>query len=177
MKKSTLVILVLLAVHLLYTNTNLLLKLTEAQTTINEILRFVFAGSYSAITVLILSIYPKRHVFVISGLLDGLSVTLNYIPLPVQHIHLIIGLFFGIYTSFIAIIIGEIKLSEKNKQNEKQTTENKIILNNEKNELLNKKRSIQNALNRIKNEEKKRLKKQELVEVEYQLKELTKNLS
>ena len=187
MKKTLTIILILLAVHLLYTNTNLLLVFVEQKTTLNDVLRLLFAGSYSAITVLILAIYPKRHVFLLSGLLDGTSVLLQYLPMQPHTQQSLTAVYFSLYTMFIVIIAGEITkknetkttLNEtENKKNEIKTKENGVSDYEKKyNELLKKRTSIKNALNRIKNDEKRRLRRQELDEVEYQLKQLADNFS
>lgn len=168
MKKTLTIILILLAIHLLYTNSILLLRFVEHKTAINEIMRVIFAGSYSIITVLILSIYPKRYVFILAGLLDGFSVALSYDFNT-------IALFFGIYTAFIVIIAGEIKrknelkTTSKENQNEPKEDKTKII-----EDLRSKKRALQNSINRLKNQDEKITKQNELNQIQLQLIELTK---
>jgi len=172
MKKNILtIILILLAIHLLYTNSILLMNFTEERSTISDALRILFAASYSIITVLIIRVYPKRHVFIISGILDGFSVAIKYLPGDNEVLLLLSALYFGIYTMFIVIIAGEItKNNEKiSNVNEKKT---KTFENKSYNELITKKVSIQNSLNRLKNENKREVKTKELEQINIALEKI-----
>lgn len=181
MKKNILtIILVLLAIHLLYTNSILLLNFVEEKNFISDAFRVIFAASYSIITVLIIRVFPVRYVFFISGLLDGFSVAIKYIPIENNTTIILTALYFGLYTMFIVIVSGEItkKNEDKTKKNDVQTkTTDEILKQKRLNEialLRNKKRALQNGINRMNNEKEKTIRQKKLDEITLKLLELNK---
>ncbi len=180
MKKNILtIILILLAIHLLYTNSILLMNFVEERSVIADALRILFAASYSIITVLIIRVYPVRYVFFISGILDGFSVAIKYMPVESNTLFLLSALYFGIYTMFIVIVAGEItkkneaktKPKGNQKENNERTEQEKKTI--QINELRKEKRAIQNGINRMKNDTEISLKKTELKKIDLKLLELT----
>jgi len=145
------IILILLALHLIFSNTSLLVDMQEMinKSDLNNwqyALRIAFALSYSILTVLILTIYPKIWIVTITGLLDGFSVYLKY-NINQPYFLLIGAIFFGVYTFVIVLTAGIISA--------KKLSETKSEKNQIKNEIENQKSEIQNltiSQNEIKNE-------------------------
>jgi len=106
-------IIAVLALHLLYTNTLLLEALNPSM--IGWLFTFVilFATSYASLTAVILDRIPNWWLFIIAAVLDGFGVWLEY-----SHAQNIwIAFYFALYTGLIVIAIGFMKLSTK-KENE-----------------------------------------------------------
>jgi len=186
MKKHILTILLsFLALHLLYSNVSLLVDLHKVIYDIAKLdlwqkaSKILFAFSYSIMTVIIITIYPKRWIILASGLLDGFAVYLKY-NIDQTNFLLIASLYFGIYTAFIVIVAGLIS----NKKNEKKQNkipffnnlENRIIpkiLNpdyeQKQNELKQKKRSLINSINASKDPSLKLQKQNELKQIENEI--------
>ncbi len=188
MKRKILTILLsFLALHLLYSNVSLLIDLHKVIHNIDKldqgetISKIFFAFSYSIMTVIIITIYPKRWIILSSGILDGFAVYLKY-NINQPNFMLIASVYFGLYTAFIVIVSGLISEKQNEKKQNKipffDNLENNIIpkiLNPEieakKNELQAKKRSLINSINATKDELKKKQKQNELQQIENKLNE------
>jgi hypothetical protein len=105
------IVLAILAIHLIYSNTSLLMDLHKMIYEVAELSswqylsKFIFAFSYSIITVLIIAIYPKLWIITITGLFDGFAVYLKY---NIEQAHFILtgAIYFGLYTMLIVVISG-----------------------------------------------------------------------
>ena len=104
------IILLLLALHLLYTNTVLLLTLVSGEAFwLWQALRVLFALSYSLMTVLVIAVYPRWYVYTLSAVLDGFAVWLKYYDFAnPQMFTTLASVYFAFYTAFIVVIAGQI---------------------------------------------------------------------
>jgi len=106
--------------HLLYTNTILLLDLVSAGNLFEQALRILFALSYSLMTVLIIAVYPKWYVYSISAILDGFAVWLKYFEFSQESTFVVLAsIYFALYTSYIVVISGQIAKQKEKKEKER----------------------------------------------------------
>ena len=141
-------IVAILALHLVFVNTEILVKLIKVITDTNKLAlsqslsAVVFALSYSLITVLIITVYPRVWMFSLSALFDGFAVYLNY---AVPHwFATAAAAYLGLYTTLIIVATGFI---------ERKTTvaaEQNRCLSRLIQSLTDEKRSLQQAIRRIK---------------------------
>jgi hypothetical protein len=94
----------MLALHLLYTNSDLL-ALLEPNKVQHIWMRWVFAASYSLITVLILNAYPRLWLLLILASFDGFGVYLKY-NVYQTYFTPTAAVYFGLYTALIVISSG-----------------------------------------------------------------------
>ena len=139
------IILAILAVHLIYSNSSLLIDMhkiiyeVERLTVLQTVEKYLFALSYSLLTVLIIAVYPKAYLFALTGLFDGFGVYLRY-NINQSNFLLLASIYFGVYTTLIVISTGLIaqtreqtgktkkninKLESKPKQQNQPTKANK----------------------------------------------------
>ena len=111
-------ILILLALHLLYSNSILLIDMVSAKTFLTKSMAVLFGLSYSLITVLVIAVFPRWYVFSVSAFLDGSAVFLKYFPFANDKIFFVLSaVYFATYTAFIVVISGMIsKHGKKEKQ-------------------------------------------------------------
>jgi len=179
MKKNLIIILTItLSFHLLYSNFMLLHEqfiIIKGITPnlIETIIRLLFALSYSIITAIILNLIPKPFIFVTVGLIDGFGVTLKYLPIQENTNFLILlSIYFGIYTTVIIIVAGLIQKKRTTNEINKEKTKPKTI---NLSKLYDKKISLQNSINRLKNENKRKEKQKELEEITNLIKNRNEN--
>jgi len=170
--RNIVIIIAILAVHLVFVNTEILIKLIKIitaadKTTLGQnFSAAVFALSYSLITVLIITVYPRVWMFFLSALFDGFAVYLNY-AVPTWFATAAAA-YLGLYTTLIIIATGFI---------ERQTTieqEQALFKTRLINYLTEEKRSLQQAIRRIKDPQQKQSKQNRLQQIENQL-ELIRN--
>lgn len=163
MKNSTIkkIIMGSLALHLLYSNGSLLIKLnTIPETGIKYlliILLSIFAVSYSILTVFIIFKFPKRIFFIGVGILDGFGIFLKLNSLIDDTAFMLLAaLYFSIYTTIIVITSGFI--SEKG-DNEEVKEVKEVIDYSKMNiiKLLDLRKVYQNKANRLQDADKKEL--------------------
>ena len=164
-------IIVLLAMHLLFVNTEIISKLLKA---LNGLQRLplvqslgaaLFALSYSLITVLILKVYPRLWLFLLTASFDGFAVYLNYTYKP--WFSLAAAVYLGFYTTLIIVATGLIE--RERVKNEEITGSYEILTAN----LKRQRQSIRNALNRTKDQTKRERLQIELQRIDDQLASLT----
>jgi len=109
LKNTNNIILMLLATHLLYTNSMLLSGLNN----VHIVLIVFFAASYSILTAIILNKIPSVFLFTIAAILDGFGVYAEYSAYVSKEM---IAVYFGIYTSLIVIAIGSLKMLAEAKE-------------------------------------------------------------
>ena len=156
------ILLGLLGMHLLYSNTELLLQLVGSGSTwYNVLSRLVFALSYSAMTVLIIMIYPRWYVFTLSAMLDATAVWLKYFDFASRttFVHYA-SLYFALYTAFVVIVSGLI--SKQLNDTDQTDTASKVDYS----QLRQEKISIQRRLARLKDQQKRQAYLQRLQEIE-----------
>ncbi len=164
MKKDKLLntILFLLALHLLYSNSVLLQSMVKNTSTITQIFSLLFGMSYSLMTVLIISVYPRWYVYSISAFLDGIAVLLKYFPFSDEKIFFVLSaIYFSLYTAFIVVISGMIA---RRQQIIQQISPSNGKPNIE--ELLQKRAKIKWALDRTKNEQAREQRLKELEDID-----------
>ena len=128
-RKIILIILILFGFHLLYSNTMLLMEANLLQsakfwTSMPEYMQYTvtifFAGSYSAITVLMLELYPRTWLIISLATLDSSGVFIKYAPIQ-EYFAILAAIYFAIYTGMIVISIGMYQLHKNNVQYESNT--------------------------------------------------------
>ncbi len=158
------VILILLALHLLYSNSILLTEMVSAKTIITKLMAVLFGLSYSLITVLVIAVYPRWYVFSISALLDGTAVFLKYFPFANDKTFFVLSaVYFATYTAFIVVISGMISKQKEN-QEVKVSQKQSANVDVEIETLLAEKKRLEWGLKRTKNEQARR-EKQRLIEI------------
>jgi len=175
-------IIIILALHLLFVNTEIIIKLLKAISGSSHLSilqtsgAVIFALSYSLITVLIIKVYPNPLVFSLTALFDGFAVYLNYfIP---SFFHIGASLYLGVYTSLIIIATGLLERKENQKNElqakiEQETKQKQKLIQ----ELQDKRKRLQLAYNRTQNPDKKEQTKKKLLEIDNQLTLLTNKLT
>lgn len=110
------IILVVLCLHLLYTNAEILLSTIENGNAFQKILMCFFGMSYSLLTTI--SIYKLNKILpiVVFSFLDGFAVFMRIEDIKT-------AIFYGLYTSIIVIVSFAIKQKEV-KENQKISNEN-----------------------------------------------------
>lgn len=106
-------LIVSVAVHLLYTNANLLLVSATGKP-IGFII--IFALSYSIMTALLLELYPRITAIVFVALLDGAGVFIEKSPHELN-IQLLTAIYFAVYTFYIILVVGLISKMRKQVDN------------------------------------------------------------
>lgn len=137
--KSIYIVLVTLALHLFYTNSELLiankeLLLNKAPGILDKVFLTLFALSYSLMTAFAILKIHNLISILIFGLLDGFAVYLR-VNFEQENFVLITSLFYGFYTFYIILCCYWIKKSE-NKQEVKEkpkeeTKEKELEINEE----------------------------------------------
>ncbi len=131
-RKIILIILILFGFHLLYSNTMLLMEANLLQsakfwTSMPEYMQYTvtifFAGSYSAITVLMLELYPRTWLIISLATLDFSGVFIKYAPIQ-EYFAILAAVYFAIYTGMIVISIGMYQLHKNNVQYESNNENN-----------------------------------------------------
>lgn len=105
-KRLTLILVAALAIHLLYSNADLIrsaLELSNVESVLYS--EYVFAASYSILTVVLISLYPARWLIIIVSLLDGFGIYLKYNVHQAYFIE-IVSVYFGLYTMVIVFSSG-----------------------------------------------------------------------
>ena len=166
MKKEKIFINILLsflALHLIYSNSDLLIAsqemINDTNLSITEIItKIVFAVSYSILTVTLLYLYPKMWLIVIVAILDGYGIYLKYNVNQANFIFFV-SLYFGLYTCIIVISAGLIQKCKKADKSELKSdvSENKSEQSENKAALKIELKSLTNRINATKNEEKRSL--------------------
>jgi len=170
-KDYTTAIVILLALHLLFVNTDIIIKLLKALAGELNLLQksgaLLFALSYSLITVLIIKVYPRLWMFGLTAVFDGFAVYLNYGNKP--YFTEAAAVYLGLYTTLIILATGFIERSQK--QNRKETE-----LNQSRKELIRRlteeRRSIQQSLRRLTDPDRRQERLNQLQQIENQLKQL-----
>lgn len=127
------IILIVLCLHLLYTNAEILLSTIENGNAFQKILMCFFGMSYSLLTTI--SIYKLNKILpiVVFSFLDGFAVFMRIDDIKT-------AIFYGLYTSIIVIVSFAIKQKEikenqiKTENNQNETKLNQIITKNNQNE-------------------------------------------
>lgn len=163
-RKIILIILILFGFHLLYSNTFLLIEANLIQsgkfwTTMPEYVQYIvtifFAGSYSAITVLMLELYPRYWLVFSLAILDLAGVFIKYMPIQ-ELFPILAAVYFAIYTGMIVVAIGMYQNTEINKTyTEQNIADTKIntdsnkgileVLTKEDRDFIERKQSFKNA--------------------------------
>ena len=166
------IILTILALHLLYSNSALLRQLVHSQSTIATVFSVLFGLSYSLITVLIIAIYPRWYVFTVSGLLDSVAVLLKYYPFGNEQLFFVLtAIYFAVYTGYIVVISGIISRRENERQSAKTNASDNGHFDLDG--LLQKRSTLLRSIPRIKDPYTKQLKQRELEEIEKVIKEVS----
>jgi len=163
-----------LVLHLLFANTSLLIDLHKVIDDVNELTnieyasKFIYSLTYSVITILLLSIYPKMIIVIATAFFDGFAVYLKY---NIDHPEFLTtaSVFYGLYTLLIVIISGYVAAKYISQQQQQPICQ--VEEDNSKKDLDKKVKSLQNSINATKNEEKKQ---QKIAELEKIKKELNK---
>lgn len=165
-----------LAIHLLYTNTMLLLQhfsiynSGEIAGAMEISFRIIFALSYSWLTIVVLNKYPKILVFSVLAGIDGFAVFLKYRIFADKFAFAnSVSLYFAFYTAIIIIVSGLII---------RQTNNSKSVALSEKSEfknanyasLLDRRKKLQNRINATRNDERKNSLQSELASLESEIK-------
>lgn|GEM_PF-3751410 len=196
MKTSKIIFNVLLAglaIHLFYSNTDLLVSAQKLilETNLNfyeKLWKAIFALSYSVITITILYLYPKMWLIVWVAFLDGFGIYLKYNVYQNYYI-LFTSVYFGLYTFTIVVSSGLIRSkqlinNELNTYNHTKFVNNSVNIENEIKEIVNEKNEtnneilirlkkqkikVQNSINRLRNEQTKNERKNELKKIEKEI--------
>jgi len=156
-------ILILLALHLLYSNSMLLQEMVKSANWTTQVLGLLFGMSYSLMTVLIIRIYPRWYVFSLSALLDGIAVWLKYYPFTDQRTFFVLtAVYFSLYTAFIVVISGLISRRQQMVKSVSQNGNGKTSLN----DLLEQRRKLKWAIPRTKDEQARQEKIRQLEQIE-----------
>jgi len=155
-----------LALHLLYSNASLLIKLNDLpQTTTGYILMAllsIFAISYSILTVTIIMKFPKRLFFIIIGIIDGTGIFIKLCIL-INHEAFVIAasIYFSLYTMLIVITSGFIA------ENKAETIDNNALDYTKMtiNKLLDLRKSLMTSNARLQDENKKQKNFQEIEKI------------
>jgi hypothetical protein len=100
------VLMLFLALHLLYTNSDLLGGLDAGSDRVGGMpARVAFAASYSLITVIVLAVYPRLWLVAVLAVFDGFGVYLKYNVFQ-EYFTPIAALYFGLYTALIVVSSG-----------------------------------------------------------------------
>jgi len=180
MKRNlTIILSIILSLHLLYSNTMLLLhhyELTNNATAGNleSIFRILFSLSYSSITAIILTIYPRTAIFIIIAIIDGFGVTLKYIQIKNDFVFTnLSAIYFGVYTMLIIIVAGLIQKSDNQpliaEKSEIKTEQSEIEKLN-MSEIMDKKMRLQKRKNATRDESKKSEIQNSISELESEIK-------
>ena len=165
------IILSILALHLLYSNSELLRLLVHSTNLKTQVFSLLFGLSYSLITVLIIAIYPRWYVFSVSATLDATAVFLKYYPFGNERLFFsLTAVYFALYTGYIVLISGVIARSERQKQTALSNNNGKLDIE----ALLQRRNTLLRSIPRIKDTYTKQLKQRELEEVERLLESLKK---
>ena len=140
------IVLMILSTLLLYSNTELLLRFTESRSFWTIASRTLFAGAFSSITVLLISIYPRVAIVILSGILDAMALFLEFFPFAHSDTALTLtAIYFAAYGGYIVIVSGLYSHSSEANISQEETLD----------ELKAKLRSLQNRINATKSEEKR----------------------
>ena len=137
------IILVVLCLHLMYTNADLLIINSKLQETINWFQTFLlglFGLSYSILTAVAIYKIKKIGIIIPFAILDGFAVWLR-MSHEINNFILLSSLFYGFYTCYIVVIsfvLSKQEQNEKQKQNEEQKQNQNEITKQKQNELENK---------------------------------------
>lgn len=109
------IILYALCANLLYTNANLMLAATQNKTVGFSILMVLFALTYSLISTLSLFKLQSALTAICFAVLDGFAVY-THLSEHGQNFNSIVGVYFGVYTSYILIVAYIIKRHDDKKK-------------------------------------------------------------
>jgi len=180
MKRKLIIILsVILSLHLLYSNTMLMLHHFQIENnatagTLDTIFRILFALSYSSVTAIIIGLFPKPVIFITISIIDGFGVGLKYFEIENNTVFTnLAAVYFGVYTMFLIVVTGLIQKSNNQPlQIEKNETENKKneIETLTVNEIEERKYRLQKKLNPTKDENKRAEIESEMNQLEIEIK-------
>jgi len=176
MKKEHIILILmgLIATHLLFSNTELLIKLMQINiegeiSIVSYTFAIIFALGYSLITAIIIKIYPKIILFVLIGILDSSGVYLFWSNIENEQFFTIASsIYFAIYTLLIIIISGLISKDIETNKTDKDETKTKLKQQNLATLYDNKNRIIK-GLNSAKNPEIIEQKKTQLQKINKQI--------
>jgi uncharacterized membrane protein YjjP (DUF1212 family) len=116
-QKLTLMLLIIsLAVHLVYSNADLINGILKASNIESlNYSQYVFAASYSLLTITIMALYPKIWLICLVACLDGFGIYLKY-NIYQTHFVEIGSVYFGVYTALIVIAAGLISINQMPKK-------------------------------------------------------------
>ena len=161
-----------LGVHLLYTNTMLLIQhyavyYGSTATAIDVVFRIIFAMSYSWLTIIVLNKYPKIVVFSILAAVDGTGVMLKYIIFAnkTQFANMV-AIYFSVYTALIIVVSGLIIKTVTNSKPVATSETKSEVISNTETDIIAKKRSLQNRINATRDAERKKALQSELESLE-----------
>jgi len=106
-------LLIFIALHLVFSNTDLLISAAEMalQSKLNGIekaFRVIFSLSYSLITVLVIHLYPRMWMIILLSVFDGFAVYLKYNVFQDNFI-VVTSIYFGLYTMVIILAGGLVR--------------------------------------------------------------------
>lgn len=108
-----------LAVHLVYSNADLInsiLKMSNVESL--NYSQYIFAASYSLLTITIMTLYPKLWLICLVAALDGFGIYLKY-NVHQSYFVEIGAVYYGIYTAIIVISSGLISINQMPKRRAK----------------------------------------------------------
>ena len=176
-KDYIVLIVAILALHLVFVNSDIIIKLLKSITSTSKLSflqisgAVIFALSYSLITVLIISVYPKVWMFGLSALFDGFAVFLNYSTVP--WFSLAAAIYLGIYTTLIIVATGFIERNFfKQEQESNLLEEQKKIIEQTISRLSQEKKRLQLSYNRTQDQNKREQTKNKLLQLENKINQL-----
>jgi len=179
-------ILILLAVHLFYTNAHILISHELLTTDVEQlslfqiIKKYFFAATYSLLTVMLIKKFPKLLLLAIDALIIGFGVYLCYNVFQDYFVPLT-AVYLAVYTTVIAFSSGLIawftaksKLQTKPEQKKQIEAKSENNVNEQLQELKKEKLSLIRSHSATKDEAKKAEKEKEINKVQANINELLK---